>query len=236
MNNTKGIYTKGIYTAVIIEPRPHKALEFCLTNFLESLDERFNFIIFHGNLNITYLENILNTKLEKYRHRITIINLHIDNLSSNEYSNLLVDESFYNYIPTEYFLIFQTDTMICTKNKHYIFYFINKKYDYVGAPWKTGLVGNGGLSLRKKSKMIEIINKIPYNGCNEDFYFSAIPYKVGFNISLPSVEEAKKFSVETVFSYDTFGVHNPWKYLDSTEMNYLCYNIEGLDTLIKLNS
>lgn len=122
MNNTN-----GIYTAVIIEPRPHPALEFCLTNFLESLDERFNFIIFHGNLNIEYLENILNTNLIKYRDRITSINLYIDNLSSNEYSNLLVNKTFYNYIPTEFFLIFQTDTMICTKNKNYIYYFINKK-------------------------------------------------------------------------------------------------------------
>jgi hypothetical protein len=126
--------------------------------------------------------------------------------------------------------------MICTKNKDYIYYFINKNYDYVGAPWTSGLVGNGGLSLRKKSKMLEIINKIPYNGCNEDFYFSAIPYKAGFNICLPSFEEAKKFSVEKVFSYDTFGVHNTWKYLNSNEMEYLCNNIKGLDTLIKLNN
>jgi hypothetical protein len=131
--------------------------------------------------------------------------------------------------------------LICRKNKNYIYYFINKNYDYVGAPWRPGLVGgglvgNGGLSLRKKSKMLEIINKIPYNGWNEDIYFSAITYKVGFNISLPSFEEAKKFSVETVFSHDTFGVHNPWKYLDSNEMEYLCDNITGLDTLIKLNN
>ena len=227
---------RGIYTAVIIEPRPHNALEFCLTNFLESLDERFNFIIFHGNLNVEYLENILTTNLIKYRHRITTINLHIDNLLSSDYSKLLVNETFYNYIPTEYFLIFQTDSMICTKNKNYIYYFINKNYDYVGAPWRSGLVGNGGLSLRKKSKMIEIINKIPYNGCNEDIYFSVVSYRIGLNICLPTFEESKKFSVETVFSDDTFGVHNPWKYLDSNEMEYLCNNITGLDTLIKLNN
>lgn len=84
--------------------------------------------------------------------------------------------------------------------------------------------------------MLEIINKTPYNGCNEDLYFSAIPYKSGFNICLPSFEEAKKFSVETVFSYDTFGVHNAWKYLDSNEMESLCSNIKGLGTLIKLNN
>lgn len=66
--------------------------------------------------------------------------------------------NLYENIPTETFLIFQTDTLINPKYKDLIYEFID--YDYVGAPWiSNGDVGNGGLSLRKKSKMIEIIKK-----------------------------------------------------------------------------
>ena len=88
--------------------------------------------------------------------RIKLINLGIDNLTLNDYNNLLKSSKFYNFIPTETFMIFQTDSMILPKYKHYINYFLN--YDYVGAPWNNKLVGNGGLSIRKKSKMLEIIN------------------------------------------------------------------------------
>jgi hypothetical protein len=37
-----------MYTAVIIEPLRHPALQFVLKNFLENLDERWGFLVFHG--------------------------------------------------------------------------------------------------------------------------------------------------------------------------------------------
>ena len=235
--NLKELFSNnGIYTAVIVEPREHKALEFVLVNFLTLLDERFNFIIFHGTKNETYLDNILNSKLKNHLHRITKINLNVDNLQIYEYNNLLVNkEMFYDKIPTEYFLIFQTDTIICSKNKDYIYDFINKNYDYVGAPWAhiNNLVGNGGLSLRKKSKMLEIIKKINYENQNEDIYFSFGCYAL--NCNMPSMEEAKKFSVESIYSDDTFGIHSAWKLLNESDIAVINNNCDGLNELIKLN-
>jgi hypothetical protein len=77
------------------------------------------------------------------------------------YNNLLKNINLYEIIPTENFLIFQTDTLINPKYKDLIYEFIN--YDYVGAPWIiNNQVGNGGLSLRKKSKMIDIIKNKKY--------------------------------------------------------------------------
>jgi hypothetical protein len=49
------------YTAIIIEPRKHKALTFVLTNFLENLSNEWDFIIFHGINNSEYIKNILNS-------------------------------------------------------------------------------------------------------------------------------------------------------------------------------
>ena len=45
------INKEDTYTAIIIEPREHKALEFVLSNFLQNLSTKWNFIIFHGNKN-----------------------------------------------------------------------------------------------------------------------------------------------------------------------------------------
>jgi hypothetical protein len=154
------------YTAFIIEPRKHKALEFVLKNFLENLSNEWSFIIFHGNLNKEYVQNIVDTKLSKYKNRITLKSIHKDNIGTSEYSKLLTTRSFYNQIPTEIFLVFQTDTMIIQKNKDNILDFLD--YDFVGAPYVgkssllPGCVGNGGLSLRKKSKMLEILDNVPY--------------------------------------------------------------------------
>lgn len=202
-----------MYSAVIVEPREHKALGFVLQNFLENLSEEWSIILFHGNKNITYVNEIIEKELECYRSRITLVDLKIDNLTIQDYNQLLKSKTFYDSIPTETFLVFQTDTLILKRNKDLIHRFLH--YDYVGAPWNHSprsnqRVGNGGLSLRKKSKMLEIIEK-EYDHknelINEDVFFSC-PLTV--NIHKPEPQEAKMFSVEEVFHDVTFGCHKVW--------------------------
>ena len=231
---------KHIYTAVIIEPRKHKALEFVLKNFTSMLDERWTFIIFHGNNNEDYVKDIINTKLSYNINRIKLINLNVDNLSINDYNSLLFSSSFYDNIKTELFLIFQTDTMICSNYKNNIYNFLN--YDYVGSPWNVNFfnlnryVGNGGLSLRRKSKMLEIINKFSdqIKGFNEDVVFS-IKFYDNIDIKIPSVEEAKNFGIEQIYNDTSFGVHKPWIYHDSDTLHKINDFCPGLNTLIELH-
>lgn len=193
------------YTAIIVEPRRHAALEFVLKNFFENLSDEWNIIVFHGIENVEYVANIAN-KIEKSKKRITLHNLGIRNLTIPEYNRLFASRSFYNNIPTETFLVFQTDTMIFSKNKEALHHFF--KYDYVGAPWPSAIhgtrVGNGGLSLRKKSMMLHIIDSRPYRGEPEDVYFCSNP------LYMPTVEEAMRFSVEQIFYPASFGCHKPW--------------------------
>ena len=204
-----------MYTAIIVEPRKHKALSFVLQNFLKNLpEEEWSFIIFHGNKNLDYINYILeNDIIEKERSRITLIDLQVDNLTTCEYNDMLKSEGFYNYIPTETFLVFQTDTMIFNKHRHIIYHFLH--YDYVGAPWKKSFewaekfkyVGNGGLSLRKKSKILELIKNIDINIIqNEDMFFSRNQESIF--VKKPEYEIAKQFSIETVFSDIAFGCHS----------------------------
>jgi hypothetical protein len=219
------------YTAIIIEPREHKALEFVLSNFLENLSDDWNFIIFHGNKNIDFINNLFDNQLKKYKYKVKLINLKIDNLTINDYNNLLVSKEFYNYIPTEIFLIFQTDTLICTDYKDSINDYI--KYDYSGAPWKENEVGNGGLSLRRKSKMLEIINNCKYKNEPEDVYFSKACNNI--KVNKPTIEDAKQFSVEAIYNNISFGVHKPWFFMNKNKLQTKNKFCNGLDKLIELN-
>lgn len=222
------------YTAIIIEPRKHRALHFVLDNFLSNLSDDWSIILFHGNTNIEYAQNIVKCLEEKYSNRITLFHLNVNNLNSREYSHVLMTEMLYHYIPTETFLVFQTDSMILTENKDRINDFL--QYDYVGAPWNWASdhpVGNGGLSLRKKSKMLEIIKHKGYTNDNEDVYFAHnIPNTIPYNV--PTGSEASKFSVETIFYDSPFGIHNCWRYLPKENMIFLMNTYSGIQELMNL--
>jgi hypothetical protein len=223
------------YTAIIIEPRQHKALFYVLNNFLTNLSDDWGFVIFHGNNNYEYVKNIVNNLNEIYLNReINLINLNVDNLTNVEYTEFLKKEELYSHIDTETFLIFQTDSMILKENKDKINLFLH--YDYVGAPWCINKkVGNGGFSLRKKTKMLEIIKDKGDSDShdNEDYYFSL---NIHDNICycVPEYEEAQEFSVETVFYLTPFGIHNCWKYLDPESLSILINKYPEIQELIDL--
>lgn len=207
-----------MYTAVLIEPRKHKALEFCINNLLDNLNSDWNILVFHSDENQEYLSNIVKSS------RVTLLN-NIQNMNGDDYNKLLTSSSFYDSIPTDLFLITQTDAMIIPKNKDKISEFL--EYDYVGAPWNTpgfflhNLVGNGGFSLRRKSKMLDILKTVPYETwINEDVYFSMNTQ------NKPSFEKAELFSSETKWNPNSFGIHCVWKYIP---------NMSDIIQLIELN-
>ena len=207
-----------LYTALIVEPRQHPAFQFVLKKFLENLDERWAFLIFHGDSNKEWIETMITTEFILDKDRIQLNNLNVSNLSWKEYAKLCTTAEFIEKIPTEIFLKFETDSMLCPSEKNLIYDFM--KYDYVGAPWlKTpgsrnpfdGKVGNGGLSLRRKSKMLEIIKNVPYpDGLGEDEYFCI--YNTVVPVYRPTYEEAQLFSMETCYSPRCFGLHKAWLY------------------------
>lgn len=217
------------YTAVIVEPRKHPALSFVLQNFATNLPDGWKILIFHGNQNKDFVKDVL-MNLSEYSSRfLTPIELEIDNLSILQYNSVLMSGAFYSCIPTETMLIFQTDTMILEPELLSSFL----SYDYVGAPWPNRQVGNGGLSIRKNSKM-QIISRtvLPFHA-NEDIYFSMqkiIPLRK------PAFEEAQKFAVETVFYEKPFGIHAPWKYLNQHELGVLLEKYPAIRQLMSLQS
>jgi hypothetical protein len=87
--------------------------------------------------------------------------------STRTYSRLLLSSEFYaRFKSYEYMLIHQTDALVFRDE---LLEWAEKGYDYIGAPWFAGDcardnnsmvgVGNGGLSLRKTSSFMDILEK-----------------------------------------------------------------------------
>ena len=205
---------KSIDCAVIVELRNHEHLETILKNTIFYLPS-FSLHIFHGNNNEEYLKNIIKDWIN-----VKLTNINKSNLVKADYSKLLKSKWFYDQIDSENILIFQTDVILLKNN---IDQFL--KYDYIGAPWRNSgstfgiKVGNGGLSFRKKSKMLYIIENATQNISSEDVFFSYHCKKFGFNV--PSVEIAKTFSVETIYYDNPFGLHKSYYFLEEHKIKKL---------------
>jgi hypothetical protein len=204
LDYTPSIFNNTDYTAVIIEPRNHKDLEVICKNVMYYLNEsnsdvNWGLKIYHGNKNKEFVKNFTKD------WNIQLENLEVDDLSGILYNNMLKTTKFWNTIPTENVLIFQTDTIL---RRFGIDEFIS--YNYVGAPWirhREGKnVGNGGLSFRKKSRMLDITKEFQDDEITmEDIYFCK--YLKDEDIAPYNV--AKKFSVEDVYYENPLGLHQP---------------------------
>lgn len=223
------------FTAIIVEPRKHRAMEFVLRNALDNLDSRWSLRIFCSAQNENWLKELLAKSFQNDLERISWKRLEFSNLGSSlEYNQILASREFTEAIPTETFLVFQTDSMINPAHKGLLEKFM--EYDYVGAPWPWDHlhVGNGGLSLRKRSVMLKIIDAFgPFKGLYEDQFFSAGCIRLRARV--PTREQAKEFSIEQVYHPFSFGMHKSWVHQPARQRE-LCNQCEGLETLIQLQS
>jgi hypothetical protein len=164
--------------------------------------------------------------------------------SINGYNKLLTSEFFYeSFNGYEYMLILQTDAILL---KNELSQWVDSGYDYIGAPWPKGysltvntkkiplengvlcttFVGNGGLSLRKISSCIQLIQEFPdlslewrNTGHAEDLFFAFLSTLSDF-FKTPNIKIAAKFShdidpryLSKLIGHETpFGVHAWSKY------------------------
>jgi glycosyltransferase involved in cell wall biosynthesis len=214
------------YEAFYIEFRQFTHAEFLIRNAVIKLPQWAHTVIC-GNKNFESLSKIC----KSISPHITVLKLDIDNLNTAEYSRLLLTKEFWNQFKGEKLLLYQEDS----------FLFHNQiepflEYDYIGAPWpihqdenidqKKYGVGNGGFSLRSKSKMIECIDKIDWQKdlelgprlkrymiatnnyiIPEDVYFSKALLEKGIGYVAPR-DVAVHFSQETQQSINPLGGHN----------------------------
>lgn len=128
--------------------------------------------------------------------------------------------------------MFQVDSIICSNAPQKVEDFL--QYDFVGAPVDSsrnlGFGYNGGLSLRNRAMMLDIVRTHDWeeerhgdhshgNVDYEDQWFSKVlrelPLKADGSpgARLPSTEEAMRFSVETIWYDRPLGYHqaNVWQ-------------------------
>lgn len=199
------IYPNTEYTAVIVEPRIHTDLEVVIKNVMYFLNEdssniKWGLKIYHGTDNVDYIKSITSKM-----NGVILENLMVSNLNDNLYNDFLKNTYFWKSIPTENILIFQTDSLLL---RFGISEFIN--WSYIGAPWiryrEGSIVGNGGLSFRKKSKMIDITSNYSDDSIKmEDIFFCKYLNKE----DVANYDMAMKFSVEDVYYNNPLGLHQP---------------------------
>jgi len=175
--------------AVIVETRKYAALPFVLKNVMETLPDEWLLQIFHGNKNLDYIETIIQEDkfLSQIKNKMTFTNLNIDKITAENSSlGIMLTEKFWNDVVGETILYFECDSMLCPNSEYKIEEF--EHFDYIGGYWgnteypldeEYSMVMNGGLSIRKKQFMLDIIkNELkPYlekggNSC-EDYFVSA---------------------------------------------------------------
>jgi hypothetical protein len=163
-------------TAVIIEPRKLKNVLPILRNFRSILPhEEWNIVFFCGKNTKSYWESQLPYSTNP---SIEIRELEHNNLSPEQYNDILKTKTFWESLEGEYILIFQSDTWLNPNSPYKINDFIDRQYSYIGGnqpyvwdefivldklkiPYHQNGSFNGGLSLRKRQDMIQIIENIP---------------------------------------------------------------------------
>ena len=156
--------------------------------------------VFGGKRDIRLIipDNISTDYYEQHKDIIEICKVPNDRLSSiKAYNKFLCTSEFYGFFSEyDYILIYQTD---CWVFEDKLDYFIELGYDYYGAPWphNNNTIGNGGFSLRKVSKMLEITNKYEYKRDsylgNEDTWFCQTHKN---DLNLCDLKNACNFSYE----------------------------------------
>lgn len=212
------------YCACLVEFRNFPHVEFILRNSISKLGPNFRHWIVCGPENADMMHDIA----KKIARNIHVVVLGNSVKSVQQYNELLLRREFWGMFHVEKILIMQEDSIVFREG---IVDFLH--YDFVGAPWATQTnrvrVGNGGFSLRSKTSMLEILERIsPKNLSNidegtlammnhegwamppEDVYFCN--NILAFNCAnIPSTDMALKFSVENVFYSDPVGGHCFWK-------------------------
>lgn len=137
----------------------------------------------------------------------------LENVAS--YNQMMVSKEFYQrFLQYEFILIFQLDAFVfsdCLKQFCH--------YDYIGAPWLNGMkylktieeggawkVGNGGLSLRRVSAFLNILEKenIDHININEDIFWAS---HASEQFQVAPIDVALQFSFEKDV-YNCFRLNN----------------------------
>jgi hypothetical protein len=216
---------------LIVETRDHVNLVPVIRNFQHVLPDT-PIYVFHGVTNEAKLRAAFGDSLN-------YVPIESDNMTIRQYNYLMTHPQLWQNLSGRHVLVFQTDSVLFSRSRVKIQDFF--QYDYVGAPWNRlyryyvrnafmfrGLDrhswgGNGGLSLRRRSTMVDITERYPYLSIPyspEDVYFSnAMGDMADDEVTLPDRETSAQLFFETVDTPELpLGCH---KFLPSKHLEHI---------------
>jgi len=212
---------------ILIEYRELPHIEYLILRTAAFLPADWNHTVVCGRENANMVREIASRLCDKLQSKIRVIETP-SCTSIDDYNEMLLDATFWNRFRGEKLLVYQEDTCMFHGD---IEPFLD--YDFIGAPWPKGqeenslLVGNGGFSLRSKSKLLACLAKVPpltlelpesvdairrdvgLASPAEDVYFTRVMIEEGLGTVAPW-DVARSFSQESQKSESPLGGHMFW--------------------------
>ena len=149
--------------ALLIENRPYAFLAPLMLHFISVVPPDWRFRFMGSEESVASINQSV-----AIRHQVDIGKLDLTyippnmSVASTEYiSRFLTNLWLYETVlqPAEWLLVFQSDSILCANSRQNIDDYL--EYDWVGAPWNPSgrFGGNGGLSLRRVSPIVEILRE-----------------------------------------------------------------------------
>ena len=219
--------------AVIMDPRYDDLMAGVIRNFMRHLNPHgWNLVIItHEKHQIDIPGAMVVPISEK---RIYYDEVGEPNITIDTYNGILMSREFWEFIPGEHILIFQKDCYMYKMFDESIY--LNYAFCGANCVWLTedntkhGIAINGGCSLRKKSEMLDCLEKISWETIinmfspksrNEDIFFTFACYLLSKPI--PEIDDRCTFAVEHEDTVSTCFYHG-WNkgYQTEEEAKRLC--------------
>lgn len=217
---------------VLIEPRNHPNLRGVMEN-MSCLLPYASFTMIHSNKNADTIHSILG---ESGTHNVRTLNILPDNITRDEYSEMLTSKEFWSIFHAPKVFIYQTDSGMRHNN---VLRFM--EYDYIGAPWPWAIMGdtriqqgNGGFSIRSSDWMKQIASTYNFSVPayeSEDIFFAKHMHDSD-DANVATRTEASMFSVEFMPHEHPMGFHQAWKlYPESYVKTLLETNLDPISSV-----
>jgi Protein of unknown function (DUF5672) len=200
---------------VLIERRIHPNIFFLIRN-IAYFARDWSLSIVCSDMNLAYCKECAGHAVDS----ITFLPLFNGNPTpeegKTEYNLLLQTSEFYQMFSAEHLLCMETDSYLRKQIPE-----DSLEYDYVAAPyeWDSTLSG-GGLSLRKRSAMIDICQRKKEKLAAQDIYICQGVNEFGYR--MPEFMTGVTYISESCLYEDPFAVHQWWTFffLDNEDPNY----------------
>ncbi|KAI4148740.1 MAG: hypothetical protein L6R39_002697 [Caloplaca ligustica] len=230
---------KPLKTAVIIEGRESGNLIPLILHFSTVLGPEWPIKVFHSSKNRESfgISPAFQRQMSSGHIALQQLPSNVTLTNHGAISKFFAEPWLYHQLaPARHLLFFQTDSILCANSPRMVEDFL--QYDFIGAPIDRayGKGMNGGLSLRNREKVLEVLDHFNYTGDPhddskfEDQWFvhkmEKLPTGPNFEpgANLPTPEVAARFSVESIWHEQPFGLHQVlrWQSSHKEELEAWC--------------